>query len=424
MGPSIKRSSVLNTNDLKRESIICAIAAGLATGLQAADWDPGKLLAYKLGPVTLRPQLGISETYNDNVFYLPRSVNAIDDFITTISPGLSFSLGREETVNPWMGFYQPEANFVALSYQFDHIQYAKTPYLDSDNHALALRSRIKGNRLSVNGSDQAALINGIMGGATSYRRNISRLVLADQYTVAYNLSEKTRFYVGARHDTTDYENTAPFYDITSWRVTDGAGYNLGRTSFFAETHYAQSIPSPNQPITIKAPTLDYLGGYLGAQGRFTERLTGTVKAGYEVHSYSDGSDAPDTPIVEVSLTHIYRQNTATVISYSRQTIASPEAAGVAYNADIFGIQLNQRFGPEGKIQARLGTDLQLYDYSQSRTYANRSDAWCFGRFGLVYLVRAWWQIGFSYQYEYYSSTYKGIIDYTVNRATLHMTIGY
>src|SRR5262249_54218134 len=60
-----------------------------ALGLEAQD-----VLYFRAGPLTLRPQVGISEVYNDNVFYLAKS--PVSDFITAISPGLKLQLGRPQ----------------------------------------------------------------------------------------------------------------------------------------------------------------------------------------------------------------------------------------------------------------------------------------------------------------------------------------
>src|SRR5947199_222643 len=86
-----------------------AISAGLpflSATVQALE--PSDVLIFSKEPVSLRPQLGITETYNDNIFSQPEGKS---DLITTLSPGLKFRLGREA------------GNFLALDYTFTHSLY-------------------------------------------------------------------------------------------------------------------------------------------------------------------------------------------------------------------------------------------------------------------------------------------------------------
>lgn len=404
--------------------LACAVAGSVASTVAAVGMDVAQVLAFELGPVKLRPGFTLAEMYNDNIYYRSSQSSKQGDLITVASPSLSFSIGRQETVNPWMDFFGPESNFINVQYRYDYMDYLEENELDTGNHSVEVTSRLKGNRLSLTGRDSIAFITGILGGTTSYRQVVQRMSFSDNYTVAYQLSPKTRFYVGGQHYTTDYDEDTPLYDITNWRITGGAGHTINKTSVFGEVHFAQAMPSRNLASMKSPSSLDSLGGYLGAQGTFTQRLTGTVKAGYEAHSYSDGSSAPGSVIVDVSLNHRFRENTASSLFYSRQTVLSPEVSGVNYNIDSVGLQINQRFGAEGRIQARLRTTLEWHDYSDSKVLSDRADIWYRVNLDLVYLIRAWWRAGLSYEFETFSSSYVGLTDYDVNRVTFYTQIGY
>src|SRR5687768_17935895 len=77
------------------------MAAGVfAAGARALALDASDVLVYSLGPVRVRPQVTVSGKYDDNIFYQgdksSPGVTAEADFITLVSPGVNFQLGRLE----------------------------------------------------------------------------------------------------------------------------------------------------------------------------------------------------------------------------------------------------------------------------------------------------------------------------------------
>lgn len=406
-------------------STCLALAAGLASAHEANAVDLSKALAFTAGPVTIRPHLALGEVYDDNVFYLPDELDVLDDFLFYVNLGASFSIGREITVNPWMDFFEEEGNFITVDYTLNHVDYLEINYLDTDNHMLNIRNRIKGNRLALKGTDRFALLNGLLGGGTGYRQSVERFLMTDNYQADYQLSPKTRFYVNGFHLYNDYEKTAPLYDLRTWRATGGFGYMpFAKTSLFGEAHYGQSIPDPNLKTMVQGPSMDFFGGYLGIQGRFTERLRGMLKAGYEARAYSDGSPAVNSPIVEASLTHRFRENTATTLTYSHQDILSVEYAGVSYMLDLLSLRIDHRFGATGRFVASLQGSYQMANYRDSPGLSGRTDDWYRINLDLAYMVKLWMMAGIGYEYELFNSSYKGVIDYDVNRVTLKIAIGY
>src|SRR5881394_2795645 len=133
------------------------IAAGVfAAGARALALDANDVLVYSLGPVRVRPQIAVSERYDDNIFYqgnksLP-GVNPEDDFITTLSPAVNVQLGRT------LG------NHILFRYQLDQAFYARNSAEDHQDHLFSLNTRIEGNRLSLDGNDSVQFLSGILGG--------------------------------------------------------------------------------------------------------------------------------------------------------------------------------------------------------------------------------------------------------------------
>src|SRR2546428_2943414 len=116
---------------LKRGGSWPALAAGVwAAGLSAHALEPSDVLAFSVGPLLLRPQLAVNETYDSNVFY--DKSNEVGDAITHVVPGVNLFLGKREL------------NFVSLSYTFDQAFYAQRRDLDNENHILTLSGQWKG----------------------------------------------------------------------------------------------------------------------------------------------------------------------------------------------------------------------------------------------------------------------------------------
>ena len=98
---------------------------GLAHVLSTKAVEPEDILAPAIGPVVILPHASLAETYNDNVFYLTDE-NKVDDFVTSISPGVSLQYGQNLL----------DSNFIGLDYTLTQNWYAENSEINSDNHAV------------------------------------------------------------------------------------------------------------------------------------------------------------------------------------------------------------------------------------------------------------------------------------------------
>ena len=78
---------------------------GLSHVLSTKAVEPEDILAPTIGPVVILPHASLAETYSDNVFYL-KDENKVDDFVTSISPGVSLQYGQNLL----------DSNFIGLDY--------------------------------------------------------------------------------------------------------------------------------------------------------------------------------------------------------------------------------------------------------------------------------------------------------------------
>jgi len=404
-----------------------AIAAGLfAAGAKALALDASDVLVYSFGPVRVRPHIAVSGRYDDNIFFqgsksLP-GVRPEDDFITVISPAVSLQLGRTE------------GNHILFNYQMDQNFYAEHGDEDHRDHLLTLNTRLEGNRLSLQGSDNVQFLSGILGGGfglTASGQSVKRTTFLDRYRLEYDLSEKISTYIEGSHDATDYESGSTLYDERDLRGTGGFAFNITpKVRMFGEGYYGKDMVDPNRPFnpadpsSFKGPDLDVVGGFLGASGEFHPKLSGSVKVGYESRSFGNSSADEGSPVVESSLTGRINEKTTAMLTYSRHSSVSVQAPGQSYTSDLITASLNRVLSPDGKLVANLRGNFQNDGYEDFGAFSGRHDKSYRASFALIYNIQLWLSTSLAYEFERYVSNASTIIDYDVNRITLRVSVGY
>jgi polysaccharide biosynthesis protein VpsM len=401
---------------------MCGLAL-LGSSGPAAALDAEDVLYFRWGPLTLKPQVGFSEMYNDNIFYT--GDQSISDLISVISPGLKLQLGR------------PEQNFVSLSYTLDQLFYLDNSELNTQQHTIEIQNRLEGQRINLVGSDRIQVLSqplsGVVerivgpGGVVSITgRNIDRLSFDDVYTVSYALGEKTAVYLRGNHYSMDYDKGIGIYDIRTLTGTAGFAYRaFTKTFLFGEVYYGQTATEPNDPGVPENPDLRFVGGYVGARGNFTQKLSGSVKVGYESREFADGTGAPSDPVVDLSLTQRFSEKQALTLSYSRQNNVSVSYSRQTYSADTFGAQFSQLLGSSRKWRATVGGSYNRYSYETvgGFNYSTEYDYWrAFGN--VSYQIQRWMTAMIGYDHEQVAGDQRGVIDYDVNRVTLRLNFGF
>ena len=385
-----------------------AMDCSRVSALEAED-----ILSFRTGPLSIKPQMALTEVYSDNIFYLPK--NEVDDFITMVSPGLKLQLGK------------PEKNYLALGYTFDELLYVNNPSLDTSQHTIDLSDRLQAQRLTLTGSDRIQILSSPLGGVERIlsSRNIDRNSYNDNYTLSYDISERTAAYLRGTYSALDYNQGVDLYSSDTLTGTGGFAYRaFSKTSFFGEVYYGETTTSPNVPSLPKNPDVTFIGGYVGARGNFTEKLSGLVKVGYESREFSDGSSAPSQPVVDMSVTQRFTDKTALSLTYSRQNSVSSQYTRETFNADIIGLQLNQSLGPSRKWEASLGGSYYRYSYELGGQSLGLNYDYIRGSFNLAYKVQLWLTASLGYDFERLTGSPGGTTDYTVNRVNLRLAVGF
>jgi hypothetical protein len=391
---------------------VTAAAAMTARALEASD-----VLSYTAGPVTFRPHLTVAEQYSDNLFF--QSNVRADDFITLVRPNMEVWLGRPES-----------PRYARLTYTLDQSFYAQNSDQDSSDHEVALDSTLTFKRLSLENVDRAVFASSIYGGNVSFQQGattvgatLNRALYDLSHTVSYTLTERTKTYLKGTYHGLDFEKGVTLLDLQRTQGTLGFDFKpLAKTSFFAEGFYSYSSTRANVSTVQTGPDADFYGGFLGARGTFTPRLTGTLKAGYQAGAYRDGTATPDSPVVETSLAYQLAQRTSTSLSYSRQTTLAVQGSKQSVTANWATFRVRQSIGAQQRLAATLALSYGYNEYDNLGTGISYSDNYYGLRFGLDYRLRLWLTASFAYDFEKRDS--KLSIDYDVNRVTLALAVGY
>jgi hypothetical protein len=353
----------------------------------------------------------LEETYDSNVFY--RDTNTVDDFITYVSPGINISFGRADR------------NFVSFDYLLRSAFYAERDDLNTLNHSLGLNGHYQGARISVDGNSRVEFLESILGAGLNFVTVLTaRTVYLNRYTVRYNLSEKTSFYATGVHEETDYEEGSTLLDYNTLSGTAGFAYKaLPKTDFFGEVYYGQTATDPNAGGVRKGPHSEFVGGFLGANGSFTPKLTGTAKVGYESRWFSDDTDIPSTPVVDLSLTYRFSEKTATSLGYARRTSISVQSGSASYTADVLTARLQQAFGTRGKWNGTLAFSWENDSFDEN-VFANREDSLYIVIVGIAYQIRLWLRAGLNYDFQTFDSNDPTLATYDLHRVNLTLAVGY
>jgi len=388
----------------------------LSSATAALALEPSEMLLIQRGPMALKPQLELTQTFNDNITY--REEGAESDFITTVSPGLSVQAGSQTF------------NYIDFTYFFDRVLYWDNDALSANQHRANLAMRFEKSRFLLEGLDEFKNLTSPVGGGISVGgAQVERSLLLDLYKLTYDLSEKTALYAEAFHSRNDYESDFPLYDSVTLTGTLGFEYKaFSRTSFFGEVYYGETDTDDNFSEQEDYPTARFVGGFLGVRGAFTEQLFGSVKAGYEYRTYKGVDDSSSAPVVAVSLTEQFSPRSTLTLTYARSQRESSQFVGSTYINDSVILSYLQHITEDGRLRGNATVSYNSSTYEDSgrvaEEVASRHDDLIAAGLTITYDIKLWLRAFGSYNFEFLDSSIGSIQDYRVNRVTLGMQLGY
>lgn len=399
------------------------ITAGLWAGITglglAGEFDSERYLIYNLGPVSLRPQLEVAETFDTNLFF--DEDNGESDLVSSIRPGLRLVLG------------DPSQNFFSIRYTLDAALYADHSDLDTFSHALNHRTRYRRSRITLDAEDRFGLTRTLLGGSFSYiRRRIGQETWNNSWQVSYEVSPKMMLGVRSAVDLVDYDaadlGEYHLYDYFAYGGGVRAGYRPSdKLVLFPEVTISQNQRDRNSVRAVEAPVMNLYGLSVGAEGEFSPKITGLVSAGYEMRSYSNGADIPDGWTANARLRWTVRPKTSLSVSYSHMVTASRDAVGFAYDAHRPSVSVTQELGTEGRWLLNLDGYYQFDEYlSSGQNSTDRKDNLLGFVMAGTYRWKPWLSLTALYSFSSYSDNIpkEQIPDYVVHRFTVRLATGY
>ena len=417
--------------------IVATSAVVTAQAIPALAVEPEDILAPTVGPVVILPHASLSGTYDDNVFYLSDEQGTIDDFVTSLSPGVSLQYGQNIL----------DANIIGLDYTLTQNWYAENSEISSDNHALTFAINYqKEGKFRLSGTDSIRIDNSILSGrerSISFdkgKRLIERTYFNDQYRFDYIFSPKTSLYSSIGYNASDYAEEPHYYstdlfggktpyslyDISSWRGALGFGWQaFPKVKLIGGGFYGRTSVERNLSRMPVRPDSDFGGFFIEADGDFGEKLTGRLRGGYQVRQFDrlasgTSSDSHGMPVFQAALEYQFTPKRKGTFSYTREGRVSVESPDLAYAADMISLNLTQEIGTEDNLFADGGITYELDDYD---TRDGRQYQWVRANAGLTYHFNRWSKAQATYSFDLFDSN-KGNIDYTVNRVMLSLSVGY
>ena len=379
------------------------------------------LLHYRVGNVNIRPQFTGGMVYNDNIFFRSDDTSRQllagpreGDLINQIGPGVTFTLGE----NP--------INTLSFSYNYLHRFYADHSDVSSGDHAAALLAAVTSGKVRVSTSHSLSYLTGIQGGNQVIAEQSNRLQFSDQLRVSLNLTPKSDIYFSGTYSETDQAETSVFADISNWNTAAGYGFKYSEgLRFFSQVSYGQQA-------TVNRGTervWDLVGGNIGAEGEFTEKLTGTLQFGYQQRSSDLTGISAGAPTVMAELEQLLGDRTMLALTYTRANQVNPDAADTASVSDNIRLTLRRALGNREKWFASVFGGYLQNDFSGSSGSLNgRSDT--FFSFGgsLDYQIQEWLSSNLTYTFADFSADIPSqplsSIDYQVNMISLSANIGF
>jgi len=333
--------------------------------------------------------------------------------VGAVVPGISLQLGRDE------------ASHVSLSYEETSLLYAKHPSQNASDHSVRLMTQYAGAKVSVNGLDQLEVLSSIYGGGSTLGVRLNRITMADTYTLTYRATEKTSTYIRGVHSRVDFSGNVPLYDYDTLRGILGGSYQFSpKLNLLSEIYYGQSSSTPNLSTLRDGPYTWTLGGFLGARGEFSSKLTGSLKAGFESHGYGNGDSAPSSPVFEGAVTYRISERTGLSLQYFRSSEVSVEFAEYSYYRDRVVFHVDQMLGQSGKLVASGNVEYELDSYDRTALRPTRNDDRLRLNASLSYQIKLWMVAALNYDFERFSSDVPGVINYNVNRVGTQLSIGF
>ncbi len=397
---------------------------GSVSLLPEEDGAPDDLFGLEGGYV--HPYVSVAGAYTDNLFNVDSGKT--NNFLTTISPGLWFSLPRTKiipvTINPINTSpgglqLQIDDHEGTDKYQLyalagtDFLFYSEDSDLNTEDVVLEGLGRYNmASGLSLQVLDRYSLGHDSFGYGAATEKNQrefnSNLVMT---TADWDLTEKVRlkvdysnFYLNYNDSINDFldrqDNSVDLYSFYKYSV---------KTSFFLEYRYVDVNYDTAHESDNKQNFY-----YGGVTWNTTDKLALLFKAGLQHKVFDDSgpgyNDKSNNLALDLQATYRFTVKTKAVVDVYRLNEESNSSQ--AYQTEVFGVRFGYTQEMTDKITGKFDFLYENSDYSQL-VNENRNDDYYEFKPSIQYLFKEWLMGEVAYSYEVDNSS-DNQFDYKTN----------
>lgn len=344
------------------------------------------LSTQKLGIFDVHPHFGVDLRYDNNIFL--RSSGEEDDFISTLSPGLSLTLGD----------YRDRAeNFLILDYTPSGILHLNHDELNSLDHRVQIAAQYRFPKLTLGFTQliEAISENRILPDDRTNLEAGNRVERQRYITVLTgrtDLATKMSLDLSATQAISEFDD-ATLFDNREWSTLNWINYNYSPKTSFGLGVGLGYIDINNNPNQVYEQLLGRM------QFQPVEKIKLELSAGMDARQSEGDSRDRFTPIFR--FTGIYNISDARAVYFEayRRVASSISVQNQQYTATGFSMGVRQRIYQ--KFFASLGVGYEQVDYEGvvSNVTATRSDNYIFVRPGVEYEINDHWKAGVYYLYR-------------------------
>jgi hypothetical protein len=319
--------------------------------------------------------------YDDNVYL--SSSNKKDDFIVTLTPGVSLYLPFSD-------------NLFKFDYSVDINKYMDNTSQDANNHYASGNLELNWRDVSFNIYDKFGHVfeRPSTEDTSRVKRDDNRAGIAAKVQ-----KEKLGVQLGYENFMRDYKSDAT-YDVYD-RAEHLYSFIVTHKTFpksellleydFSQIRYDKSVHSDS----------DYHQVLIGIIGGLTPKTEATIKAGYQTREY-ERADEPNfnTGVLYADLTHKFSDKNAIKLSLSRTANESTYGTNNFYKVESITAILDHFFTP--KLLGFLTGEFQINSYPRETTEGSetkkREDNYYLTGAGLRYYLQKW--LTFTLKFEH------------------------
>ena len=360
-----------------------------AEGLSREGWH--------IGHVDLHPHLEFTSAFNDNVL-LQHDKQGDFSFIT--SPGLQ------------LGYGQNPDSFVALDYTVGIERFLRLDSLDADNQYVKLDGKFEVHQLTIGFSH---MFQDVRGPNTQIAARIHSRDNITHVDFEYRLSAKTSLGLGYYQALHDYLDPG---------FIDSQEYSPYLTIFYHMTpkldlfcRFAYGWVDTDSASDSVYEQLDF-----GVRAKFTNKLTGTARIGYQHRTFSGGLSEMNALVAMAEMEAQLTKRTKLSVGLSRSVNPSPTAANNSYESTRLECKLACKL-PGNKLSAWLGSSGEYAEYQYQFAGTTRRDLFLEGSTGVTYDATKKVQLSAEYLF-WNNNTTLNAFGYTRNLISLHARVHF